>query len=246
MGAVRLNIEILKRANAPARGPEGRDMNHEIQGSSLPREDACWSNSSGLGGKTPGLGKAIRSSQHGYTEGKSCLTNPIDFYDETTWMDEGRAVDVIHLDFSKAFDPVSHDILLDKFRKRGLEGWMVGEKGREEVSEIQQIKCRVLHLGRNNPRHQHRLGANLLESSSVEKDLGVPVDSKLSMSQQCVLAAKKVNGILGCLWKSITRMPRKFHLNMRKNFFAGQRLSTGTDCPERMWSPPHWSNSRDT
>ncbi|KAF4795794.1 hypothetical protein TURU_090066 [Turdus rufiventris] len=52
--------------------------------------------------------KVIRSSQHGFTKGKSCLTRLIDFYDETTtWMDEGRAVDIVYLDFSKAFDTVS-------------------------------------------------------------------------------------------------------------------------------------------
>ena len=37
----------------------------------------------------------------------------------------GRAVDVIYLDFSKAFDAVSHDILIAKMRKRGIEQWTV-------------------------------------------------------------------------------------------------------------------------
>ncbi|GAB0204070.1 hypothetical protein GRJ2_002872600 [Grus japonensis] len=70
-------------------------------------------------------------------------------------------------------------------------------------------KRRVLHLGRNNLMHQYRLGVDLLGSSSAEKDLGVLVDNKLSMSQQSALVAKKANGILGCIKKSVASRSRE-------------------------------------
>ena len=65
-----------------------------------------------------------------------------------------------------------------------LESWA----GRN-LMRFNKSKCGVLHLGRNNCVQQYRLGDDLLERSSAEKDLGVPVDDRLAMSYQCALVA---------------------------------------------------------
>lgn len=52
-------------------------------------------------------------------------------------------------------------------------------------------KCQILHLGRNKPSHQDKLGPDQLESHLAERDLGILIVNKLHMGQQCALLAEK-------------------------------------------------------
>ena len=85
------------------------------------------------------LHQLIRSSQHGFMPGRSTLTNLLTYLETlTALVDEGHAVDVLYLDFAKAFDKVPHARLLAKCSGLGLGGkvlswvreWLTGRQQR--------------------------------------------------------------------------------------------------------------------
>ena len=86
--------------------------------------------------------KLINPSQHGFLKARSCLTNLLCFFEEITkWVDEGSPVDVIYLDFQKAFDKVPHQRLILKLKSHGMgnsiinwiEQWLTDRRQRVVV-----------------------------------------------------------------------------------------------------------------
>jgi len=261
-----------------------------------------------------------RDSQHGFTKGKSCLTNLVASYGGVTVLvDKRRAVDVVYPDLCKAFDTVQHDILVselerhefDRWTTWWMRSWLNGRtqsvtvscsvsnwrpvtsrvpqgsvlgpvlfnvflssmdsgiectlskfanntklscvvnmlEGRDAVQRdldrlemwahvnlmrLNTSKYKVLHMSQGNQKHKFKLGREWIESSPEEKDLGVLVDEKLKMTQQCALTAQKANHTLGCIKRSMDSRSREVIL---PHYSALVRPHLES-CIQ-LWSPQH-------
>ncbi|KAK4825715.1 LOW QUALITY PROTEIN: hypothetical protein QYF61_002133 [Mycteria americana] len=264
-----------------------------------------------LGAITRQIKHVIGKSQHGFTKGKLCLTNLIAFYGKVTCaVDVERVVDIVSLDFSKAFHTFSHSLLLkkliqvvcavggelaDRLHQKAVvnssfsnwqpvtsgvpQGSILGstlfsifisdlddgikytlmkfaddtklsgevdtsetratlqedldrleEWAKKNLMKFNKDKCKVLHLEKQNPELQHRLGSIWLGSSSVERDLAVLVDNKLNVSEHVLLRQRKPTGC----WAASTRASAA---EIKKSLsHSTQRLSHVEYCVQ-FWSP---------
>jgi Reverse transcriptase (RNA-dependent DNA polymerase) len=97
--------------------------------------------------------KIITSTQHGFRKGRSCTTNLLEFMEEVTKAaDNGKAVDIVYLDFAKAFDKVPIQRLIKKLSAVGIRGnvlkwnsdWLVERKQRVVIQGKYSVeRCAV-------------------------------------------------------------------------------------------------------
>lgn len=64
--------------------------------------------------------------QHGFTKGRSCTTNLLTAFELwTKWIDEGYGVDIVYLDYKKAFDSVDHATLIKKLSSINIDYMLI-------------------------------------------------------------------------------------------------------------------------
>ncbi|GAB0192318.1 hypothetical protein GRJ2_001697100 [Grus japonensis] len=100
--------------------------------------------------------------------------------------------------------------------------------------KFNKVKCKVLHTVRAIPSTTTGWVENGLRSSPEGKDLGVLVDEKLNMTQQCALAAQKANCILGCIKTSVTSRSREVILPLYSTL-----MRPHLEYCVQLWGPQH-------
>jgi len=84
-------------------------------------------------------------------------------------------------------------------------------------------KCKILHIGRNNPEHDYYMHGVKMGTTEIERDMGVMVAKTLKPMEQCEAAAGRAMSVLGQLrrnfhYRAVFRIrpdPKLFGLRIR-------------------------------
>lgn len=255
--------------------------------------------------------KLLSEAQHGFRRGRSCLTNLLESLEAwTEIIDEGNCIDVAYLDFRKAFDLVSHELLIYKMSKYGIDGkilewvrnWLQDRTQRvvirgtasdsfkvtsgvpqgsvlgpilfliyindlpsevispvslfaddskifsrivtkahktkitglngnevlqEDLNKIQEWakkwrmefnvdKCKIMHIGKKNPKNVYTMNGTNLAETTEEKDLGVTIDCRLEFDRHIKNIVARANRTLGMIRIAFTCLNKNMFLNLYK------------------------------
>lgn len=251
--------------------------------------------------------KYISSEQHGFVPKRSCLSNLLEcLHKAYDILDDNESLDLIYLDFMKAFDSVPHKRLLSKLRSYGITGKTlsiikdflenrsfrvrIGDKYSKLYRVLSGVpqgtvlgpllfiiyindlphglssfislfaddlkllsstknvlitqsdldyltnwqnmwllkfntndkKCKVMHVGKNNPMTEYYLNGQPLPKITEEKDLGVLVSDKLTWDLHIRQSINKANSIMGWVSRNIISKEKNVMLNIYKSLIRPQ------------------------
>ena len=71
----------------------------------------------------PKTHQKMNPKQHGFLSGRSCPSQQLEHHNKLLEeLEKSNNVDVIYLDFAKAFDKVDHSVFLNKLKEIGIDG----------------------------------------------------------------------------------------------------------------------------